>query len=97
MTGFVILSSALIAIMIPDKIFSRVLFAWTAMGSAFGPSVISKILKWHVSASSILISIIVGFILAVIFFLLPNTPGDWLERVVPFLVGLCYLFLKKNN
>ena len=96
-TGFVILSSALIAIMIPDKIFSRVLFAWTAMGSAFGPSVISKILKWHVSASSILISIVVGFSLAVIFFLLPNTPGDWLERVVPFLVGLCYLFLKKNN
>jgi uncharacterized membrane protein YgaE (UPF0421/DUF939 family) len=67
------------------------------MGSAFGPSVISKILKWQVTASSVLMSIIMGFVLAVLFFLLPNTPGDWLERVVPFLVSLCYLFLIKNN
>ncbi len=96
-TGVVILSSALIAIMIPDKIFSRVLFAWTAMGSAFGPSVISKILKWNINASSVLLSIIMGFVLAVLFFLLPNTPGDWLERVVPFTLSFCYLFLIKKN
>ena len=96
-TGVVILSSALIAIMIPDKIFSRVLFAWTAMGSAFGPSVISKILKWNINASSVLLSIIMGFVLAVLFFLLPDTPGDWLERVVPFTLSFCYLFLIKKN
>ena len=58
-TGFVILSSALIAVIIPEKIFTRVLFAWTAMGSAFGPSVISKILRWNVSASSVLSSILI--------------------------------------
>lgn len=96
-TGVVILSSALIAVIIPDKIFTRVLFAWTAMGSAFGPSVISKILRWNVSATSILISILVGFVLAVLFFLLPNTPGDWLERVIPFMLSFCYLFLAKKN
>ena len=96
-TGIVILCSALIAIMIPDKIFTRVLFAWTAMGSAFGPSVISKILKWNVSASSVLLSILIGFVSAVLLFLLPNTPGDWLERVVPFALGFSYLFLTKNN
>ena len=96
-TGIVILCSALIAIMIPDKIFTRVLFAWTAMGSAFGPSVISKILKWNVSASSVLLSILIGFVFAVLLFLLPNTPGDWLERVVPFALGFSYLFLTKNN
>jgi len=96
-TGIVILCSALIAIMIPDKIFTRVLFAWTAMGSAFGPSVISKILKWNVSASSVLLSILIGFVFAVLLFLLPNTSGDWLERVVPFALGFSYLFLTKNN
>ncbi len=96
-TGVVILISALIAIMIPDKIFSRVLFAWTAMGSAFGPSVIAKILKWEVKASSVLLSILIGFIFAVFFFLLPNTPGDWLERIVPFILSLSYLFLMKKK
>ena len=96
-TGFVILSSALIAVIIPEKIFTRVLFAWTAMGSAFGPSVISKILRWNVSASSVLSSILIGFVLAVLFFLLPNTPGDWLERVIPFMFSLCYLYLTKKN
>ena len=96
-TGFVILSSALIAVIIPEKIFTRVLFAWTAMGSAFGPSVISKILRWNVSASSVLSSILIGFVLAVLFFLLPNTPGDWLERVIPFMFSLCYLYLIKKN
>ena len=95
-TGIVILCSALIAIMIPDKIFTRVLFAWTAMGSAFGPSVISKILKWNVSASSVLLSILIGFVFAVLLFLLPNTPGDWLERVVPFALGFSYLFFNKK-
>ena len=44
-TGVVILISAMIAVLIPEKIFSRVLFAWTAMGSSFGPAVISKIMK----------------------------------------------------
>ena len=96
-TGAVILSSALIAVIIPDKIFTRVLFAWTAIGSAFGPSVISKILRWNVSASSVLLSILIGFVLAVLFFLLPNTPGDWLERVIPFMLSFCYLFLTKKN
>ena len=96
-TGFVILSSSLIAVIIPEKIFTRVLFAWTAMGSAFGPSVISKILRWNVSASSVLSSILIGFVLAVLFFLLPNTPGDWLERVIPFMFSLCYLYLTRKN
>ena len=96
-TGIVILASALIAVLIPEKIFSRVLFAWTAMGSSFGPAVISKIMKWKISAIHLLISIMLGFVLAVIFFLLPNTPGDWLERVMPFMISLALIyFLKKN-
>ena len=91
------LASALIAVLIPEKIFSRVLFAWTAMGSSFGPAVISKMMKWKISAIHLLISIILGFVLAVIFFLLPNTPGDWLERVMPFMVSLALIyFLKKT-
>jgi len=96
-TGVVILTSAMIAVLIPEKIFSRVLFAWTAMGSSFGPAVISKIMKWNISPQHLLISIILGFVLAVLFFILPNTPGDWLERVVPFMTSLILIyFLKKN-
>jgi uncharacterized membrane protein YfcA len=54
-------------------------------------------MKWKISAIHLLISIMLGFVLAVIFFLLPNTPGDWLERVMPFMISLALIyFLKKN-
>ena len=48
-TGGVIFASVLIALLIPEKIFSRVLFAWTAMGSSFGPAVIARISNWKLS------------------------------------------------
>ena len=96
-TGVVILISAMIAVLIPEKIFSRVLFAWTAMGSSFGPAVISKIMKWNISSQHLLFSIILGFVLAVLFFILPNTPGDWLERVVPFMTSLILIYFFKKN
>ena len=34
--------SVLVAIYLPEKIFSRVLFAWIALGSAFGPLVYAR-------------------------------------------------------
>ena len=48
-----------IAVFAPATIYSRVLFAWNALGAAFGP-----------------------------FYVLPDTEGDPLERVVPFLAAL---------
>ena len=96
-TGGVIFASVLIALLIPEKIFSRVLFAWTAMGSSFGPSVIARISNWKLSENHILLSMVIGFVLAIVFFLLPDSTGDWIERVIPFFAGLICLFILKNN
>ena len=95
-TGGVIFASVLIALLIPEKIFSRVLFAWTAMGSSFGPSVIARISNWKLSENHILLSMVIGFVLAIVFFLLPDSTGDWIERVIPFFAGLICLFILKK-
>ena len=95
-TGGVIFASVLIALLIPEKIFSRVLFAWTAMGSSFGPAVIARISNWKLSENHILLSMVIGFVLAIVFFLLPDSTGDWIERVIPFVTGLICLFILKK-
>ena len=95
-TGIVIFLSAIIAIFLPEKIFSRVLFAWTAMGSAFGPAIIAKLLKWKIHPKNLFITIAAGFLLAVIFFYLPNSIGDWMERVLPFSIGMVLIYLIKE-
>ena len=96
-TGLVILISVLIALLIPEKIFSRVLFAWTAMGSSFGPVVIARISNWKLSAIHVALSMIIGFVLAVVFFLMPDSTGDWIERVVPFFLSLACLFILRSK
>jgi len=95
-TGVVIFLSAVIAIFLPEKIFSRVLFAWTAMGSAFGPAIIARLLKWRIHPKNLFITIAAGFLLAVIFFYLPNSIGDWMERILPFSIGMVLIYLFKE-
>jgi len=83
--------SVLVAIYLPEKIFSRVLFAWIALGSAFGPLVFVRLAGVSIAPVGVFLSILIGFTLAVIFYLMPSTPGDLLERLAPFCVGLALL------
>lgn len=85
--------ACLITLYAPAAIFSRVLFAWHALGSAFGPLLILKLCGVRVRSSAILLSMGLGFGLTVLFHLLPNTPGDFLERVVPLLVAFSVAWL----
>jgi len=45
----------------------------------------------------VLLSILTGFGLAVLFYLLPNTTGDVLERVAPFFASLVVLLLFRQR
>jgi len=85
--GLVVLA-VLVALFLPEKIFSRVLFAWSALGAAFGPVLFCRLAKLKPSAGGVLASIIAGFSLSILFCLLPDTPGDILERLAPFCVSL---------
>lgn len=81
----------LVAIYIPATIFQRVLFAWVAIGSALGPVILCRCLSLSLPTKRIFPAIAVGFIAAVTCYLLPNTPGDILERLLPFSLGMLVL------
>ncbi len=76
--------SMLIALYAPDDIFSRVLFAWNALGAAFGPLLIIKVISKSVDGRYAFTAIFTGFALSVILSLFPSAPGDYLERIIPF-------------
>jgi Na+/proline symporter len=65
-------------------IFSRVLFAWTAAGAAFAPVLITRLAGRSISFGATLAALLCGFFITVVLSLLPDTPGDVAERVVPF-------------
>ena len=84
----VLVLATLLALVWRADIFSRVLFAWAALGSAFGPLLIIRLAGYEVSAKGTIASMLTGFGLTVILSWLPNTPGDVAERVLPFLLAL---------
>jgi len=86
-----------VAVYLPEKIFSRVLFAWTALGAAFGPVVFLRLAGYEPRPAGLLASILAGFSLAVILYLMPNTPGDVAERLLPFCASLGVLLLCRER
>jgi sodium/proline symporter len=75
MTAIVCLSTIL-AWMIPDSIFNRVLFAWSALGAAFGAIVIARVFGFEPSYKARIWSILTGFFTTVIFYTFGNIkPG----------------------
>lgn len=92
--GLVIIAIA-VAILLPEKIFSRVLFAWIALGSAFGPTLFFRLAGVALRPGGVCLAILSGFGLAVLFYSLPNTPGDILERLVPFMSDILILMFSR--
>jgi sodium/proline symporter len=89
--------AVLVALYLPETIFNRVLFAWIALGSAFGPTVFMRLAGADLKPGGVLLSILLGFSTAVLFYLLPSTPGDIAERILPFTIGLTVLFLARES
>ncbi len=80
--------AVLLAIFAPDKIFTRVLFAWHAVGSAFGPLVIMRVLGRSVDSRAILGCLLSGFGLTVLLHAQADAPGDVSERLLPLVIAL---------
>lgn len=87
--------AVMVAINLPDKIFSRVLFAWMALGAAFGPMLFARLLGTKIKPVGILLSILTGFSLTVILSFQPNAPGDIAERLIPFVLASMVLVIFK--
>lgn len=88
--------AVLISLFLPSDIFSRVLFAWNALGASIGPVVIMRLSGITLNPKAILPTMIIGFLLTIIFFLQPDAPGDYLERTVPFILCLIILYVTRK-
>jgi sodium/proline symporter len=84
----VLILATTLALVWRADIFSRVLFAWTAAGSAFGPILIMRLLGRSVSAWGTFAAMLTGFTLTVIISWFPDTPGDVAERILPFILAI---------
>ena len=82
------LVAMLLALYVPESIYARLLFAWNALGAAFGPLLLVRLAGKRVRPGSTLGAMWAGFLLTVLFYLLPDSPGDLFERVMPFLASL---------
>lgn len=83
----VLFLATVLALVWRADIFSRVLFAWSALGAAFGPILILRLIGRPISGPATLAAMLTGFALTVLISLLPDMPGDFAERVVPFVVA----------
>ena len=95
--GVIGVLAVIVALVLPEAIFTRVLFAWNALGAAFGPIVIARLLHWSPPAASVGWAMSLGFGLTVVLYLAPDTPGDIAERAVPFLVAFGLLVATRNK
>ena len=73
------------------------LFAWSALGAAFGPTLFLRLAGVRLQPIGVVLSIVTGFVLAVALYLAPNTPGDVAERLVPFVVALAVLLVFRQR
>lgn len=89
--------AVLLTLYLPKDIFSRVLFSWVALGAAFGPTILTKCLGWHVKGGFVLTAILLGFFTAVIFANIPGSGADVIEKWVSWVLGLTILFLGKRR
>ena len=86
------------AIFVDKTIYSRVLFAFSAMGSAFGPLLIGR-LNGNVDSKYAIIAMLVGFFGTLIFYYSDLKPeGNPFERIFPFVTSclIVYIGMKKG-
>lgn len=91
------LAAVLMTIFLPKDIFSRVLFAWVALGAAFGPTILVKCLGWRVKGQFILLAILTGFFTATTAYDFSGGTAEVLEKWVSWVLGLIILYLGKER
>ncbi len=77
-----------LALYAKESLLNQALFAFTAMGASFGPLLLVRLTGKRVRPGSTLGAMWAGFVLTLLFHALPDAPGDFLERVLPFVASL---------
>lgn len=87
----------MLAIGFPDRIFSRVLFAWQALGAAFGPLLVVTLWRGSVRPKWRIAALATGFLLTIVLSWTVTSPGDWVERLVPLVLALCLAWIGSRS
>ncbi|RFF30833.1 sodium/proline symporter [Wenzhouxiangella sediminis] len=82
------LAAVALALWFPASIFDRVLFAWQALGNAFGPLLVVMLFSGGVRPGYRLAAMLVGFALTVAISFFPQAPGNAVERLLPLFIAL---------
>lgn len=78
----------ILAILFPDRIFQRVLFAWQALAAAFGPLLVVTLWRGPVLPHWRIAALATGFFMTVALSWTVDSPGDWVERLIPLAAAL---------
>lgn len=81
-------AAAAVALYAPAAITEHALFGFSALGASLGPLLLVRLSGKRIRPGSILGAMWAGFVLTLLFHLLPDSPGDFLERVLPFIAAL---------
>lgn len=76
-----------LAALVQPEIFSSVLFAFSTLGAAFGPTLVAVALGRRLDARWVFVAVALGAALAIAAFAFEATRGTYWERVVPVVVG----------
>jgi sodium/proline symporter len=82
------LAAGCVASYVPGSILDQAMFAFHALGASFGPLLLVRLSGKRIRPGSTLGAMWAGFVLSFLFHLLPDSPGDFLERVLPFIAAL---------
>jgi sodium/proline symporter len=85
---FVGMLACFLVLYAPAKLFDQGMFAFTALGASFGPLLFVRLSGKRIRPGVTLAAMWSGFALSAVFHLLPDTPGDFFERVLPFIASL---------
>jgi len=87
LTAYVLLIG-IAAIYVPPGSADRLWLCWHSLSAAFGPLLLVRLTGKRVRPGSLLGAMWSGFILTMLFHLMPDTPGDLLERCLPFIAAM---------
>jgi sodium/proline symporter len=77
-----------VAVFAPRELADHSLFAFTTLGAALGPLMLVRLSGKRIRPGSTLGAMWSACALSLLFHLLPDSPGDFLERVLPFVAAL---------
>lgn len=76
------------ALFAPASALEHAMFGYAAIGASLGPLLVVRLCGKRVRPGATLGAMWTGFMLSLLFHLLPDSPGDFLERVLPFVAAL---------